>query len=358
MPIARVATYPIDQPLSDPEWRFAKGGIARVLGHAIEITNDAGVSGYGYIRGMPPWTEPVGALKQTFDYLAEILPGCDDTAIGAAMDALDARLVGVPTVKAGIECALYDLRARSLGIPLHDLFGGRRNDAFPNTRIVPLKTPAQMAAVAEGLVDSGFRHLKVKVSGDPALDLDRVRTVREAVGPEVRLMIDANESYTPALAIATINRMERYAIDLVEQPTPGQDLDGLARVARAVAVPIEADESAQDFPSILRLLRDHGVESINLRVPNLGGLTRTMRAVALCEAAGVGFRFGAIFGSSIVHAHTLHLAAALPAPRFPHEFSEMALLRDDPFSGLVLENGVVRVPRAPGTGLSFAAGGG
>jgi L-alanine-DL-glutamate epimerase-like enolase superfamily enzyme len=213
-----------------------------------------------------------------------------------------------------------------------------------------------MAAVAEGLVGAGFRHLKVKVSGDPGLDLDRVRSVREAVGSEVRLMIDANESYTPALAIATINRMERYGIDLVEQPTPGQDIDGISRVARAVAIPIEADESAQDFPSILRLLSDHSVESINLRVPNLGGLTRTMRAVALCQAAGIGFRFGAIFGSSIVHAHTLHLAAALPAPRFPHEFSEMALLHNDPFSGLVLDNGVVHVPRTPGTGLLFNAG--
>lgn len=354
MPLAKVATFPVDQPLSDPEWRFAKGGIARVPGHAIVLTDQAGTSGYGYFRAMPPWTEPIASLKATFDYLAEILPERDETAIGPIMDALDARLVGVPTVKAGIECALYDLRARALGVPLHDLFGGRRHNAFPNTRIVPLKTPAQMAAVAEGLVRTGFQHLKVKASGDPALDLDRVRSVREAVGPDIRLMVDANESYTPAGAIAVINRMAAFGIDLVEQPTPGDDLEGLARVARAVAVPIEADESAQDFASILRLIQDRAVESINLRVPNLGGLTRTMRAVALCQAAGVGFRFGAIFGSSIVHAHTLHLAAALPAPRFPHEFSEMALLLDDPFSGLTLDNGMVAVPSSPGTGLSFA----
>jgi L-alanine-DL-glutamate epimerase-like enolase superfamily enzyme len=333
MPITSVATFPVEQPMADPEWRFAKGGIARVPGHAIELTDANGVSGYGYFRSMPPWTEPLDALKATFDYLAEILPGRDETAIGLTMDALDERLVGAPTIKAGIECALYDLRARALGVPLHDLFGGRRHDAFPNTRIVPLKPPAAMAAVAAGLVESGFRHLKVKASGDAALDLDRLRAVREAVGPDIRLMVDANESYTPAGAIAVINRMAAFGIDLVEQPTPAEDLEGLARVARAVPVPIEADEGAQDFGSILRLVGERAVESINLRVPNLGGLTRTMRAAALCVSAGVGFRFGAIFGSSIVHAHTLHLAAALPAPALPAR-----VLRD----GAALERPLLR----------------
>ncbi len=354
MTIASVRIAAIDQPLSDPEWRFAQGPLSLIQGQAIILTNHEGVSGYGYFRAMPPWTLPIAAMRASFDHLSEILPGQDETAIGAIMDGLDRRLHEAPTVKGGIECALLDLRARMLGVPLHDLYGGKRQDAFANTRIIPLKTPAQMAAVAAGLVAAGFRHLKVKVSGDPALDLDRVRAVREAVGGEVRLMIDANESYTPRLAIRTINAMARHGIDLVEQPTPAGDLNGLLAVARALDVPVEADESAQDLPSILRLANEGGIESINLRILNLGGPGKTLQAVAICRAAGIGFRFGAVFGSSIIHAHTVHLAASLPPPRFPHEFSEMALLRDDRFSGLGLENGIVPVPAGPGTGLSFS----
>ncbi len=351
MTITQIRTVAIDQALTDPEWRFAQGPLTRIQGYAIVLTNERGVSGHGYFRAMPPWSEPLAAMKACFDHLAEALPGRDEAEIGAIMDELDRRLHGVPTVKGGIECALYDLRARTLGVPLHDLYGGRRQESFANTRIIPLKSAAKMAEVAEGLVAAGFRHLKVKVSGDPVLDIDRVRSVRAAVGPEIRLMIDANESYTPKLAVQAINAMARFGLDLVEQPTAATDFKGFIAVARALDVPVEADESAQDLPSILRIAEAGAVESINLRILNLGGPSRTREAIAICRAAGIGFRFGAVFGSSIVHAHTVHLAASLPQPRFPHEFSEMALLTGDRFSGIAVEAGRVAVPAGAGTGL-------
>ncbi|WP_332683297.1 mandelate racemase/muconate lactonizing enzyme family protein [Bosea sp. (in: a-proteobacteria)] len=351
MTIAQIRTVAIDQALTDPEWRFAQGPLTRIQGFAVVLTSGEGLSGHGYVRAMPPWTEPLAAMRASFDHLAEALPGQDETAIGEIMDGLDRRLHGVPTVKGGIECALYDLRARALGVPLHDLYGGKRQDSFANTRIIPLKSAAQMAEVAETLVAAGFRHLKVKVSGEPALDIDRVRAVRAAVGPEIRLMIDANESYTPKLAVSTINAMARFGLDLAEQPTAAADFRSFIAVARALDVPVEADESAQDLPSILRIAEAGTVESINLRLLNLGGPTKTREAVAICRAAGMGFRFGAVFGSSIVHAHTVHLAASLPHPRFPHEFSEMALLTGDRFSGIAVEGGRVAVPAGAGTGL-------
>lgn len=354
MTITKLRTVSIDQALSDPEWRFAQGPLTQIQGYAIVVENADGQTGYGYFRAMPPWTEPLAAVKASFDYLAEALTGQDETAIGAIMDRLDGRLHGAPTVKGGIECALLDLRARTLGVPLYDLYGGKRQDRFTNTRIIPLKASAAMAKVAESLVASGLRHLKVKVSGEPALDLDRVRCVRDAVGPDIRLMIDANESYSPKLAVTTINAMARYGLDLIEQPTSAGDFRSFIAVARALDVPVEADESAQDLPSILRIAEAGGVESINLRILNLGGPRKTLQAVAICQAAGLAFRFGAVFGSSIVQAHTIHLAASLPPPRFPHEFSEIALLTDDRFSGLTLENGEIAVPRGAGTGMTLA----
>ncbi len=354
MTITALRCVAIDQALSDPEWRFAQGPLTRIQGFAVVIGNAAGQSGHGYFRAMPPWTEPLAAVKASFDYLAEILPGQDEAAIGAVMDLLDRRLHGAATVKGGIECALLDLRARSLDVPLHDLYGGKRQERFANTRIIPLKSAARMAEVAEELVASGLRHLKVKVSGEPALDLDRVRSVRAAVGPDIRLMVDANESYTPKLAVKTINAMAKFDLDLVEQPTSATDFRSFIAVARALDIPVEADESAQDLQSILRIAEAGSVESINLRILNLGGPRRTLQAVAICQAAGLAVRFGAVFGSSIVHAHTIHLAASLPPPRFPHEFSEMALLTDDRFSGLTLENGEVAVPAGAGTGMTLA----
>lgn len=353
MPIQTIRTVAIDQRLTDPEWRFAQGPLAGIRGFAIVIADAQGVEGHGYIRAMPPWTEPLTAVKATFDHLCEGLVGQDETAIGAIMDGLDRQLHGALPVKAGIECALLDLRARALGVPLHDLYGGKRQERFANTRIIPLKSPQRMAEVAVELAEAGFRHLKVKVSGEPELDIARVRDVRAAVGQDIALMIDANESYPPKLAVRTINAMARYGLELVEQPTSARDFKSLIAVASALDIPVEADESAQDLQSILRIVEAGHVASINLRILNHGGPSRTAQAIAICRAANVDFRFGAVFGSSIVHAHTLHLAASLPPPRFPHEFSEMALLDNDLFSGLHLEAGTVAVPDGVGTGLVF-----
>lgn len=353
MAITTIRTVAIDQRLTDPEWRFAQGPLTGIQGFAVVIADAHGTEGHGYIRAMPPWTEPVGVVKAMFDYLCEGLVGQDETAIGAIMAQLDRRLHGALPVKAGIECALLDLRARALGVPLHDLYGGKRQDSFANTRIIPLKSPQRMAEVAEELAQAGFRHLKVKVSGEPQFDIARVRDVRSAVGPEVALMIDANESYAPKAAVRTINAMARFELALVEQPTSAADFKSLINVAQVLDVPVEADESAQDLPSILRIAEAGHVASINLRILNHGGPSRTAQAIAICQAANLEIRFGAVFGSSIVHAHTLHLAASLPAPRFPHEFSEMALLDNDRFTGLHLERGMITVPSGPGTGLTF-----
>ena len=355
MSIVAVHTRRIDLPLSDPEWRFVRGAIASIAGYAVEVVDDQGRSGHGYFRAMPPATAPLQALKAAFDQLAQAVVGADERAIHAVMARMHGVMEGMAPLKASIECALFDLLARTLGVPLHDLYGGplQNERTFTNARIVPLKDPDKMAAVAAGLVQDGFGFLKVKLSGTEALDVARVRAVREAAGAQVRLMADANESYEPKAAIRMIHKIIDYGVELIEQPTPGHDLDGLAQVSKSVPIPVEADESAPDLAAILRIAQTRAAESISLRIMNLGGVSNTLRAVAICEAAGLRYRFGAIFGSRVMHAHTLHLAATLKEPVFAHEFSEFSLFLNDPFEGLVLERGMVGVPAGVGTGVAI-----
>ncbi len=355
MSIAAIHTRRIDLPLTDPEWRFVRGGIPSIAGYAVEVVDDQGRSGHGYFRAMPPATPPLAALKATVDQLAQAVIGADERSIHAIMERMHGVQEGAAPLKASIECALFDLLARSVGLPLHALYGGalQKNRQFANARIVPLKTPDAMAAVAAGLVQDGFGFLKVKISGTEALDVARVQAVREAAGPKVRLMADANESYEPKAAIRMIHKIIAYGVELIEQPTPGHDLEGLAQVTRAVPIIVEADESAPDIASIMRIANMRAAESISLRIMNLGGITNTLRAVAVCEAAGLQYRFGAIFGSRVMHAHTLHVAATLREPAFAHEFSEFSLFLNDPFEGLVLEQGMVGVPEGVGTGVAM-----
>src|SRR5439155_24281272 len=110
---------------------------------------------------------------------------------------LERSLAGASQAKAGIHCALHDLCARSLGVPLYNLLGGKVRDRVPILRIIPIKSPAEMAANAARVVAQCYRHRKIKVHGDVELDVARVKAIRERVGDDIHLTIDANPSYSP-----------------------------------------------------------------------------------------------------------------------------------------------------------------
>jgi len=355
MTVASVAIDELEQPLADQTWRFVAGAIQVVSGLVLRLTDRDGRVGYGYSRVSPPPGTTMAAARARLVELTKDLPGRDEADLNAIIDDLDRRFPGHERLKSAIECALFDLRAKAIGVPLGGLFGGRRRESIPQMRIIPLKSPEQMAEVGASLVAEGYGFLKVKASGDPDLDVARVRAVRERVGTGIRLMIDANESYQPDAAIGSIRRMVEYGIELVEQPTPAGDIEGLHRVARSVPVPVEADESAQTLPEILRLAAGRMVASINLRILNLGGIRTTMAAVAVCEAAGIGYRFGASFGPRLLQAQTAHVASVVPHLGFAQELAEFNHILDDPFAGFEVVGGMVEVPGAAGSGVTYDA---
>jgi L-alanine-DL-glutamate epimerase-like enolase superfamily enzyme len=353
MAITAVNIAPLEQRLADPTWRFVSGPVSSVPGFVLHVTNDRGTTGYGYVRALVPLDRPPAEIRAVLDRLIPRLPGRDEAGINAIMDDLDAREPAWPRVRAAIECALFDLRARTLGVPLADLFGGRRRASAPQLRMLALKAPEEMAAVAAGLAQEGYRFLKIKISGDAELDVARVRAIRQRLGPDFRLMVDANQSYSTEAALQTMPRIAEHGIELFEQPIPAADLDGLARLSKALApLVVEADESAQSLPQILHLVANRIVGSINLRIANLGGIRNVLSAVALCEAAGVRYRFGATFAPRLYQAQALGVALTLPQMYFAHELAEFHHLQDDPFTGLEVRSGELAALDGPGAGVT------
>jgi len=355
MTISAVSIVPCEQPLADPTWRFVSGPVSAVPGFVLHLTNDRGITGYGYVRALVPLDRPPAEVRAVLEGLIAGLRGRDDANIHAIMDGLEREVVGWPRVKAAIECALFDLRARTLGIGLSDLLGGRRHEASPQLRMMALKTPDEMANVAAGLAREGYRFLKIKASGEPELDVARVRAIRERVGPGVRLMVDANQTYSADAAMATIPRMAEHGVELFEQPIRAEDLAGLERLSRAFpSLVIEADEAAQTLPEILHLAANRIVGSINLRIANLGGIRNVLAAVSICEAAGVRYRFGATFAPRIYQAQALSVALTLPQMYFAHELAEFHHLQNDPFTGLEVRDGILAATQGPGSGVTLS----
>jgi L-alanine-DL-glutamate epimerase-like enolase superfamily enzyme len=240
-------------------------------------------------------------------------------------------------------------------VPLHVLFGGAVRDQVPILRILAIKTPTEMAVQAQKLVDRGYRYLKIKVHGDVEEDVARVAAIRSQVGHGVHLTIDANQSYAPKDAITALNRMAEHRIDLVEQPVAADDFAGLALVTRSVPVTVEADEAAGSLREIFELVSRRAVDAVSLKIPKLGGLRNTLAAARICEAAQIKHRLGAAVGSRLLSAQALHLACALPGVDYACELGEFDRLLDDPFTGLEVADGVLRLPAGAGSGVNLIA---
>ena len=351
MKIAEIRIDPSILPKIDKEWRFALAASSQSEGWIVSIIAEDGTIGYGYASSMPHYGAPLEAVKANLERFARLLVGRDSRRIAAILADLDRNVVGNNQAKAGIDCALHDLLARRLGVPLCELFGGPAVTEFSTLRILPIKSPAGMAANARALVNKGVKHLKIKVHGKVEEDVACVAAIREEVGKDIHLTIDANQSYTPKSAIRAINLMAPFNIDLAEQPVPVSDLRGLKLVTDAVSVPVEADEAAYSLEQVMILVRERMCDAISLKITKLGGLRNTLAAARICEAGGIRYRMGAHSGPALLAAHAAQLAAALPGIWYASELSEFDGLLEDPWEGLRLVDGVLYLPETPGCGV-------
>lgn len=341
------------QRQQDPSWTFARATVPELPGWVLVLSDEDGHAGLGYAHAIAAITTHGEGAEAALKFLCPRLIGRDALGINSIMEDVENALAGQPSVKAAIDMALHDLVARRLSIPLNVLLGGAKRSALPQARIVPIKSPEQMAGHAVHLVEKGYRTLKLKLAGDAELDTDRVRAVREAVGAEPRITLDPNQSYSAKGIIAAFRRMERYAVSLIEQPVPAADLAGLKLVTETLPVPIEADESADSVAAIWRIASDRIADCVNLKITKLGGIRNTIAAMRICEAAGLICRFGAAFGPSLLQAMGTHVAACARELPFASEFSEHEHLLDDPFEPLIVQHGDIRVPGGHGCGLSM-----
>jgi muconate cycloisomerase len=323
----------------------------------VRLATDDGVVGWGEAAclGGPTWSEESAeSVAATIErYIAPWLTGQDATAIEPLRREMARRIQGNPFARAAVEMALWDLAGRALGVPVHRLLGGRVRDRVPLSWSLAVADFDAEVAEAVERVRLGHRIFKIKTAVHPVTeDVARVRRIREAVGPDVSLRVDANQGWDRPTALAAIRALEPYDLAFVEQPVPRWDLEGLAHIGRSVTVPIMADESCFTPHDALALARLGGVSILALKVTKSAGLAGSMAIARIAEAAGLGCYVGCMIETSLGTAAYLHLAlAAAPVTWGCELFGPLLLAGDVTREPVAYADGCILALDGPGLGV-------
>mgnify|MGYP001132694216 FL=1 len=354
MRITGIHTGEIQIPLVRP-FKTALRTVERVEDIVVRITAENGMVGYGEA---PPTAVITGDTKGSVlcairEHIAPALTGMDILALEEVMERLHHAIKGNTSAKAAVDMALYDLWAKVIGKPLYQLLGGYR-DTIETDLTISVNPVPQMVADSLAAVQEGYRVLKVKVGKEGMADIPRIAAIREAVGPDIRIRVDANQGWNVKDSIRIITAMEDKGldIDLVEQPVAAGDIDGMAKITQAVYTPILADESVFSPLDALELIRRGAADLLNIKLMKTGGIHEAIKICDMASLYGVECMMGCMLESKLAVSAAAHLCAAKGIVTRA-DLDGPSLCSVDPFQGGPAYDGaMIRMNDTPGIGIT------
>jgi L-alanine-DL-glutamate epimerase-like enolase superfamily enzyme len=320
----------------------------------LEIETDTGVKGYGEAPPTAAITgDTDGAIQCSIaTRIFPALAGRDVSDLNDALAAIDHSIVGNGSGKAAADIALHDLWGKFYDRPLYKLLGGTKR-VLETDYTISLNSPEEMVRDSLEAVGEGYKALKLKVGNDFLLDMERLSSIRRAVGKEILLRVDANQGWKPKEAIRTICYMEDQALDieLVEQPVAYHDIEGLKRVTDAVDTLILADESVYSPRDAMKLIAIRAADMLNIKLMKCGGIGPAIKICAMAETAGMECMIGAMMESKVAVTASAHVAMARRVVT-KYDLDPPILAASDPVKGGAIYNGAaVSLTDAPGLGI-------
>lgn len=244
--------------------------------------------------------------------LTAVLFGADPEDLNALLVRVRAAAVGNLAAKAAVDVALHDLVARRRGVSLPRLLGGTTH-RLPTDVTIPCGDVGTLTEAAQHRVAEGFGALKLKVGTDATEDVNSVLAVRNAVGPQPRIRLDANQGWSAREAVRAVSMLEDAGADLelVEQPVRAHDLAGLAWVTNRVRTPIMADESVFDVRDLLAVIERRAADLVNVKLAKCGGLAPARTLLELARTADVGTMVGSMMETGVGVGAAASLSAAV-----------------------------------------------
>jgi len=251
--------------------------------------------------------------------------------------------------RAAFDLAMYDLLGKRADMPLYALLGGKKRTIRTDITL-PMVAPEAMAELATQYIREGYDALKIKLGTGRKEDIARVKHIRQAVGPDVALRLDANQAWDYPTAAGILRAIETDDIQYCEQPVPHWDHDSLKRLRQNCSIPIMADESLFDHRDAFRLAQAQAVDYFNIKLAKSGGIHAALKINAIGEAAGIRCMVGCMFETRLGLSAAAHLASAKPNIIFADLDSSLYHASDPILGGIQLSSGRIELPDAPGLG--------
>jgi len=351
MGIQSIEAYPVVLRYREP-FRIAPTTTVETHNIIVKVITDFKIVGIGESSPSKRVTkETPQTVIETLDKIAPHLLGMCPLRIEQVNETMDELVSENTSAKAAIDIALHDILGKAARKPLFKLIGGFREDILTDLTL-SIKEPKEMAKDAVKAVKKGFTALKVKVGVNPTKDFERIRRIREAVGSEIAIRIDANQGWTVKEAIAILNKLEPLKIEFVEQPVKADDIPGLAEITESSPIPVMADESVHTPEDALHLIKEKAAHMINIKLMKSGGILKARKIVAIAEAANVPCMIGCMGESAVGITAGVHLASALKNIRYADLDSDILIADKLVFKGSPALKASKRVPSMkPGLGI-------
>ncbi|MBA4536368.1 dipeptide epimerase [Bacillus aquiflavi] len=320
----------------------------------VHIETESGLKGVG--AASPTWQitgDSIASIKEA------ILQPIKSELLGQPLSSLEALLTKVKTAckgnysaKAAVDIALYDLFSKRRNLPLYEMLGGYRN-CISTDMTLSIDQEEKMTMKAMELIKDGYDALKIKIGGKFEEDLSRIRSLRQAVGSEITLRIDANQHWEPKEAVRFIQKLEEenLKIEFIEQPVAADDFEGLAYVTQHVTTPIMADESLFSAKDALKLVNMQACDLFNIKLMKTGGIREAIVIADIAEAAGISCMIGSMMESPISVAAAIHLACGHRNITKADMDAPLWLENKEAIKGVSYNKSLINCLNSPGIGI-------
>lgn len=357
MKITTIELYKMPVRLKDP-FVISLGSFDYAENVVVVIRTDTGLSGFGECS---PFRSINGESMDTCMAVgrdqAKSLLGQDPLRMEECTFRMDRTIYGNSSIKSAFDIALYDIGSQNAGLPLYAFLGGKKDKVLVTDYTVSLGDKHKMARDALKIKADGFRIIKVKLGESGKGDIERIRLIRDAVGIEIPIRIDANQGWDTETAIQTLQVLEPFSIQHCEEPIPRWNFMELPSIKRSSPIPVMADESCCDHHDAKRLIDLEACDLLNVKLGKSAGIFNALKIIKLAEQAGMNLQLGGFLESRLGFTAAAHLAFS--SQNIIHcDFDTPLMFTEDPVTGGITydANGLVTVPEVPGLGARIEPG--